>query len=219
MDSGLAPTVRPGMTSFGILAMRCIRVLLTKETRKRSLGDHLPRPHLNGGLPAKNKEAERRQTHGVDARAQAACGTRHGEWRLAPPSAYGRARLPAFHLRFSPAGLSSRRFSVGPGFPKSARKLRTCRTRRQRSQRCTSRAGLIAGRHDARAARVRTVSFRPRAPRSLRPQEVPFLAASFKSETAAVMAIAAAKSKAREFVPMYQSVSRHAFFEKTPALG
>jgi hypothetical protein len=58
------------------------------------------------------------------ARTQAACGTRHGERRLAPPSACGRARLPAFHLRFSPAGLSSRRLSIGPGFPKAARKLR-----------------------------------------------------------------------------------------------
>ena len=58
------------------------------------------------------------------ARTQAACGTRHGERRLAPPSACGRARLPAFHLRFSPAGLSSRGLSVGPGFPKTARKLR-----------------------------------------------------------------------------------------------
>src|ERR1700728_5207362 len=58
------------------------------------------------------------------ARTQAACGTRHGERRLAPPSACGRARLPAFHLRFSPAGLSSRGLSVGPGFPKAARKLR-----------------------------------------------------------------------------------------------
>src|ERR1700689_4155884 len=58
------------------------------------------------------------------ARTQAACGTRHGVRRLAPPSACGRARLPAFHLRFSPTGLSSRRFSVGPGFPKTMRKLR-----------------------------------------------------------------------------------------------
>ena len=58
------------------------------------------------------------------ARTQAACGTRHGERRLAPPSACGRARLPAFHLRFSPAGLSSRGLSSGPGFPKAARKLR-----------------------------------------------------------------------------------------------
>ena len=58
------------------------------------------------------------------ARTQAACGTRHGERRLAPPSACGRARLPAFHLRFSPAGLSSRGLSVGPGFPKTVRKLR-----------------------------------------------------------------------------------------------
>ena len=48
--------------------------------------------------PAKNKRiAERRQTHCVDARTQAACGTRHGVRRLAPPSACGRARLPAFH--------------------------------------------------------------------------------------------------------------------------
>jgi hypothetical protein len=64
------------------------------------------------------------------ARTQAACETRHGEWRLAPPSACGRAHLPAFHLRFLPAGLSSRGLSSGPGFPKTARKLRTCRTRR-----------------------------------------------------------------------------------------
>ena len=36
-----------------------------------------------------------------------------------------RARSPAgVPLRFSPAGLSSRRLSVGPGFPKKARKLR-----------------------------------------------------------------------------------------------
>jgi hypothetical protein len=58
------------------------------------------------------------------ARTQAACGTRHGVRRLAPPSACGRVRLPAFHLRFSPTGLSSRGLSFGPGFPRTMRKLR-----------------------------------------------------------------------------------------------
>jgi hypothetical protein len=46
------------------------------------------------------------------ARTQAACGTRHGERRLAPPSACGRARLPAFHCGshqrdFRPGGSAS----------------------------------------------------------------------------------------------------------------
>jgi hypothetical protein len=45
----------------------------------------------------KRKEAERRQTQVALVRTQAACGARHGVWRLAPPSACGRARLPAFH--------------------------------------------------------------------------------------------------------------------------
>jgi hypothetical protein len=64
--------------------------------------------------------------------------------------------------------------------PKGDAKAAACRTHRHRSQRCTSRAGRNAGRHDARAARVRTVSFRPRAPHSLRRQGVPSLMASFK---------------------------------------
>src|ERR1700684_372710 len=63
--------------------------------------------------------------------------------------------------------------------PESGVKAAACRTHRFRSQRCTSRAGRSAGRHDARAARVRTVSFRPRAPHSLRLQEVPSRKASF----------------------------------------
>ena len=46
------------------------------------------------------------------ARTQAACGTRHGVRRLAPPSACGRARLPAFHYGshqrdFRPEGSAS----------------------------------------------------------------------------------------------------------------
>src|SRR5580698_9029031 len=63
--------------------------------------------------------------------------------------------------------------------PEDDAKAAACRTHRLRSQRCTSRAGRIAGRHDARAARVRTVSFRPRAPHSLRRRGVPSPKASF----------------------------------------
>jgi Reverse transcriptase (RNA-dependent DNA polymerase) len=92
------------------------------------------------------------------ARTQAACGTRHGRRRLAPPSACGRARLPAFHRGscrrdFRPGGSAS-----GQASRRRHRTLRTCRKRRLRSQRSTSRAGRSAGRHDARAARVRTVA-------------------------------------------------------------
>ena len=71
------------------------------------LFDSLPARMIpKSGLPvfgrdhAQEKEAERRQTQGSHARTQAACGTRHGERRLAPPSACGRARLPAFHCGF-----------------------------------------------------------------------------------------------------------------------
>ncbi len=43
------------------------------------------------------RQAERRQTQCFMIRTQAACGARHGVRQLAPPSACGRARLPAFH--------------------------------------------------------------------------------------------------------------------------
>jgi hypothetical protein len=95
----------------------------TKQIGASSQGCFVYETPLIDSLPA-IKEVERRQTQVSHARTQAACGTRHGERRLAPPSACGRARLPAFHLRFSPAGLSSRGLSSGPGFPKAARKLR-----------------------------------------------------------------------------------------------
>src|ERR1700733_9919963 len=98
--------------------------------------------------------------------------------RLAPPSACGRARLPAFHRgsrqrdfrpEGSASGQASRKRRASCGVPHAPSRL----------QRSTSRAGRNAGRHDARAARVRSVSFRPRAPHSLRLQEVPSLKASF----------------------------------------
>jgi hypothetical protein len=44
------------------------------------------------------REMERRQTQGNTTRTHTARGTRHGEGGLRRPSAYGRARLPAFHL-------------------------------------------------------------------------------------------------------------------------
>jgi hypothetical protein len=80
---------------------------------------------------ARNKrEAERRQTHCLAARTQAACGTRH-EKRAACATLRLRARSPAgVPRRFSPKGLSSRGLSFGPGFPKAARKAAACRTRR-----------------------------------------------------------------------------------------
>jgi hypothetical protein len=131
--------------------------------------------------PAKNKRiAERRQTHLSSCPHASGVRDAPRRKRLAPPSACGRARLPAFHLRFSPTGLSSRRFSVGPGFPRGGIRERTVpHAPPVRSQRCTSRAGRNAGRHDARAARVRSVSFHPRVPHSLRHQEVPSQKASF----------------------------------------
>jgi hypothetical protein len=176
-----------GEESAAVLAARFSRLSFanhhdqaTKPSGTSGRGRFVYETPLIDSPPAKNKEAERRQTQGLDARTQAACGTRHGVRRLAPPSACGRARLPAFHLRFSPAGLSSRRLSVGPGFPKGGIRERTVpHAPPVRSQRCTSRAGRSAGRHDARAARVRTVSFRPRAPHSLRHQGVPSRTASF----------------------------------------
>ena len=140
------------------------------------------------GLPVFGKDHAQIKGSGTPAdamshaRMQAACGTRHGVRRLAPPSACGRARLPAFHLRFLPAGLSSRGLSSGPGFPKTAPNAADVPPTPLRLQRCTSRAGRNAGRHDTRAARVRTVSFRPRAPHSLRLREVPSPKASFASE-------------------------------------
>jgi len=79
-------------------------------------------------------------------------------------------------------------FTSGTFVPKAQRRARlpeddakaaACRTHRHQSQRCTSRAGRSAGRHDARAARVRIVSFRPRAPHSLRRRGVPSPTAPF----------------------------------------
>jgi hypothetical protein len=99
------------------------------------------------------------------------------------------AACAALRLRArSPAGIPLTVFTSGTFVPKAQRRARlpkdhakaaACRTHRLRSQRCTSRASLSAGRHDARAARVRTVSFRPRAPHSLRHQGVPSRTASF----------------------------------------
>src|ERR1700683_4583862 len=73
----------------------------TKNKRKRNAGRRIVFcPHASGVRDA--------------PRSKAACAA----LRL-------RARSPAgVPLRFSPAGLSSRRLSVGPGFPKKARKLR-----------------------------------------------------------------------------------------------
>jgi len=81
------------------------------------------------------------------------------ERRLAPPSACGRARLPAFHHGSRQRDYSSLRLSFGPGFPgRGAKRCGRARQRRSQFQRSTSRAGPSAGRHDARAARERIVT-------------------------------------------------------------
>jgi len=55
-----------------------------------------------------------------------------------------RARSPAgVPPQFSPAGLSSRRLSVGPGFPKTAPNAADLPPTPPRSQRSTSRAGIV----------------------------------------------------------------------------
>jgi hypothetical protein len=147
---------------------------------KRPLRGRLPRPNLNGGPPAKNKES------GTPADAGVRCPHASGV-RDAPRS---KAACAALRLRArSPAGIPLTVFANGTFVPKVQRrawlpeddaKAAACRTHRPRLQRCTSRAGRIAGRHDARAARERMVSFRPRVPHSLRRQGVPSLMASFK---------------------------------------
>ena len=103
-----------------------------------------------------------------------------------------KAACAALRLRArSPAGIPLTVLASGTFVPKAQRRARlpkterkaaACRNAPSRSQRCTSRAGRRAGRHDARAARVRIVSFRPRAPHSLRHQGVPSRKASFESE-------------------------------------
>jgi hypothetical protein len=92
-----------------------------------------------------------------------------------------RARSPAgVPLAVLASGTFVPRAQLRARLPESGAKAAACRTHRFRSQRCTSHAGRSAGRHDARAARVRTVSFRPRAPHSLRRQGVPSRKASFE---------------------------------------
>ena len=98
----------------------------------------------SSGLRKKIRRAERRQTHCVDARTQAACGTRHGVRRLAPPSACGRARLPAFHLRFSPSGTFVPKAQRRARLPERRNiKQRTCRTRRHFGHSDAPRAPVV----------------------------------------------------------------------------
>ena len=101
-----------------------------------------------------------------------------------------RARLSAFHRGSRQRDYSSQRPGVRPcflGLSRSARSGTAAPTGGRRphaapralpapscpSPASTSRAGHSAGRHDAQAARERSVSFRPRAPHSLRIGEYP----------------------------------------------
>ena len=139
-----------------------------------------------------------------------------------------KAACAALRLRArSPAGVPLAVLASGTFVPKAQRRARlpkddakaaACRTLRLRSQRCTSHAGLSAGRHDARAARARTVSFRPRAPHSLRRQRVPSPSGSFSgARLVAVIVLVLGKSKAIEFPLMNQtSLARAILSKPTP---
>jgi hypothetical protein len=165
------------MRSSVLAARFRARVLRTKQKDEAVSARAVAEAQLDGGLPAiKGKRNAGRRI----VSCPHASGVRDAprRRRLAPPSACGRARLPAFHCGFrqrdfrpegSASGQASRRRCESCGVPHAPP---------VRSQRCTSRAGLIAGRHDARAARVRSVSFRPRAPHSLRRLGVPSQKAS-----------------------------------------
>jgi hypothetical protein len=125
------PQGERGKPSDVVLAARFLRPSFCRPSQSSHEAIRRERAKLfrlrnasNRLAPAKNKESGTPADALSCARTQAACGTRHGERRLAPPSACGRARLPAFHLRFSPTGLSSRGLSFGPGFPRAMRKLR-----------------------------------------------------------------------------------------------
>ena len=138
-----------------------------------------------------------------------------------------KAACAALRLRArSPAGIPLAVFANRTFIPRAQRRARLPETAPNaadlpptppRSQRCTSRAGLSAGRHDARAARVRTVSFRQRAPRSLRPQEVPSQMASFNERDGGGYDHRAAKSKPLEFFSMNQNILPRGFFGKSAA--
>ena len=90
-----------------------------------------------------------------------------------------KAACAALRLRArSPAGIPLAAFANGTFVPRAQLRARLpeggaercglCRTRRRRLQRCTSRAGPSAGRHDARAARTRTAN--PRAGTAISPR-------------------------------------------------
>ena len=145
----------------------------TKNKRKRNAGRRIVScPHASGV-----RDAPRRK---------AACAA----LRL-------RARSPAgVPLAVLASGTFVPKAQRRARLPEEARKLRRA-ARTARSQRCTSRAGRSAGRHDARAARVRSVSFRPRAPHSLRLQGVPSRKASFKSEIGCGYCLRASEVKRR----------------------
>jgi hypothetical protein len=106
------------------------------------------------------------------------------------------AACAALRLRArSPAGIPLTVFTSGTFVPRAQLRARlpeddakaaACRTHRHQSQRCTSRAGHSAGRHDARAAGCGVYLSARGEPHSLRRQGVPSQTASLKSEISGV---------------------------------
>jgi hypothetical protein len=153
------------------------------------------------------------------ARTQAACGTRHGERRLAPPSACGRARLPAFHCGshqrdFRPEGSAS-----GQASRKATERSGHSRTRRLFGHSEAPRAPVIvpAGMMPEPPGCGVYPSARGRRTRSAF-GEYPPRRRPLRARLAAVIAIAAVKSNGAEFSSTNRAFRATRLFCKGAAL-
>ena len=164
---------------------------------RHSLFRHSRSPCLAIRHDKEKKEAERRQTCSANLRALRA---RRAPLFIPSPACgggLGGARSPiGVPPRLLPSGLSSLRRNSRPGFLGRGRTFDPVRPhqpgcrdlalfhgryprRLSQSRECTSRTGHSAGQMMPKAARERSVSFRPRAPHSLHLQEYPRPKASF----------------------------------------
>jgi len=151
--------------------------LAMTRTKRRSKSERVVKAVSSTKRPLstrfRQKEgAERRQTHCLMPARKRRAGRATEKGGLRRPPLAG-----ALACRRSTAVLAKGTFvpraQHRARLPEDGAKAAAGRTRHFRSQRCTSRAGHNAGRHDAGAARARSVPFRPRAAHSLRRQGVP----------------------------------------------
>src|SRR6202167_1276365 len=171
------------------------------------------------GFPPKIRIAECRQTHCLDARTQAACGTRHGESGLRRPPLAG-----ALACRHSTYGSRQRDFR-----PEGSASGQASRGQRQSAD---IAANAIVGHSDApRAPVLLLAGMMPEPPgcglylsargrrtrsasREYPPQRRPFK----RARLAAFIVLVCAKSKATEIMTMKQHVSGGAFSYQRAAL-